>query len=79
MTNLERVIGEVKAAQASEIERERREYERRISDYRALVALFCSGTDLNGTRVERFVPFVLAGLAALAFVAWVVWKSGAFA
>lgn len=76
MTNLERVIGEVKAAQASEIERERREYDRRISDYRALVALFCSGTHLNCSRTERFVPFVLAGIAILAFVAWVAWKSG---
>jgi len=60
------------------VEEERAEAERRISDYRAIVALFIAGTDKNSMEVERvfwdIIVDILAISAAVTFFLWLLWK-----
>lgn len=57
----------------NEIEQERAQNERRVSDYRALVAMLCAGVEGEARPAER-VTTVITVLATLAFCAWIAWK-----
>ncbi len=51
----------------------RAEEERRLSDYRALVALLCAGSRDGSKEVGRMVA-VLTAAAIVTFCLWLAWK-----
>lgn len=56
-----------------ELEQGRIENERRVSDYRALVALLCAEIDREAVPVERVTRTVVV-TTVIALIAWAAWK-----